>query len=102
MSPLEPKTEYTDKKVPNIKKAKKRVDRLLLGAVIGGAVGSIMGIGWHSKQGKKLRKQADEKRKETWQKISRIIDEQKGDVEEQKKTSVWHILHRIFIGKNKK
>jgi gas vesicle protein len=102
MSTSEQRDQCQHRKMPDIKKAKKKIDRLLLGVVIGGAVGSIMGIGWHSKQGKKIRRQANEKRRETWEKISNIIDEQKNEAEEKNANSIWHFLHHLFIGKNKK
>jgi gas vesicle protein len=80
----------------DIKKAKKKLDRLFLGAVIGGAVGSILGIGLHSKKGRDMRRTINEKRRETWRKISQNLEEADSD-NGKNKNSFWNRLHRIFF-----
>lgn len=78
------------------KGVKKTLDKLLLGVVIGGAVGSILGVTLAPKSGKETRKMISQKSSQTWQKISRVIEEKGGESE---KKSFWHTLNRWFVRK---
>ena len=91
-------SEENEKK--GLKKAKRKIDTILLGVVVGGAVGSILGSALRSKKGVEARMKMDQKRREVWEKISQIIDE-KQEGEKNSKTGFWHLLHHIFRKKNK-
>jgi len=78
------------------KGVKKTLDKLLLGVVIGGAVGSILGVTLAPKSGKETRKMISQKSSKTWQKISRVIEEKGADSE---KKGFWHTLNRWFVRK---
>ena len=58
-----------------IKKVKGRLDKILLGVVVGGAVGSILGVTLAPKSGKETRKIIGQKGKNTWKKVSDIMEE---------------------------
>lgn len=76
---------------------RKKLDRLLLGVVIGGAVGSILGVTLAPKSGKETRQQMRDRSRETWERISAVIDEKTENRGKTRKKSIWHALNRIFI-----
>ncbi|QQS59172.1 YtxH domain-containing protein [Candidatus Peregrinibacteria bacterium] len=78
-----------------LKKFRKRIDKVLIGFVVGGAVGSILGMTFSPKSGKETQKILTDKNRETWERISDILEEQK----KQKKQGIWHMLHNFFVKK---
>lgn len=79
-----------------LKKIRKKVDKVLLGFIVGGAVGLILGMTFAPKSGKETRKIIGEKSRETWERISEVLEEQKPP----KKRSIWHVLHDFFVKKH--
>lgn len=78
---------------------RRKLDRLLLGVVVGGAVGSILGITLAPKTGRETRQMMRDRSRETWQRISEIIDEKAAQNKRKKKKGVWHLLHRLVFRK---
>jgi hypothetical protein len=72
-----------------IKKASLALDKVLLGVVIGGAVGSILGS-------KTLRTKIRSGMKDTQKTVSDLMHQTKTS-----KKSFWHTLHDIFFSKKK-
>lgn len=97
-------TEPEPKK-KGLKKVRKKLDKILLGVVVGGAVGSILGLTLAPKSGKETRKIIGEKSRDTWKKVSDIIEERKEKQihtqEKKEKRGFWHTLNRWFIKKKK-
>jgi hypothetical protein len=86
------------------KRTSKRLDKIFMGMIVGGAVGSILGVTLAPKPGKEIRKIIAARGKETFKKISKIIDKRTEKQEEQKeaqKKGFWYFLNRIFIKKEK-
>ncbi len=81
------------------KSMRKKIDRLLLGVVVGGAVGSILGVTLAPKSGKETRKMMGDRSRDTWNKISAIIEEQERRTTRKQKHGLWHLLNRIFVRK---
>jgi hypothetical protein len=95
----------TKKKKQRLKKFRKKVDKLLLGAVVGGAVGSILGVTLAPKSGRETRKLIGEKGKEAWKRVAEKA-EKKSEQNESKKTEpekkgFWFTLNRLLIKKKK-
>jgi gas vesicle protein len=78
---------------------RRKLDRLLLGVVVGGAVGSILGITLAPKAGRETRQIMRDRSRETWQRISEIIDEKAAKNRKHRKKGVWHLLHRLIFRK---
>ncbi len=78
---------------------RKKIDRLLLGVVVGGAVGSILGVALAPKSGKETRKIVTDRSRETWKKISDIIEEREAREHVKKQKGFWHVLHQLFVRK---
>ncbi len=85
---------YMNEEQKESKGLRKKMDKLLLGVVIGGAVGSILGVTLAPKSGKETRKELQTNAKDAWDKISHAVE-----VREQKKKSIWHTLNNIFVQK---
>jgi len=68
----------------------KKVDKLLLGVIVGGAVGSILGLTLAPKSGKETRKNIAEKLNKSRKKVFEIVGKKK------KSGGFWHFLNRIF------
>lgn len=94
-----------EKREKKLGKVKKKLDKLLLGVVVGAAVGSILGIALAPKSGKKIRKTIGNKSRETWEKVSEIIEEKNKKTEKpcKEKTggklTFWHQMNKIFFRK---
>jgi len=88
-----------EKKKKRFGRAKKKLDKILLGVVIGGAVGSILGVTLAPKAGKDTRKEIQQKGRETWEKMSEIIGEKTERFRKKRKKTIWHVLHDIFFRK---
>jgi len=85
------------KKSKDGKKCHSIWDKLLLGVVVGGAVGSILGVALAPDKG-------SETRRRVRQKIAAVVKKQNPEagefqVKSLKKRSIWHKLHDIFVSK---
>jgi len=76
---------------------RKKIDRLLVGVVVGGAVGSILGIALAPKAGKETRKFVLDHSRDTWHRIAEILDEKVDKEEQQQKKGMWHFMNRLFF-----
>ena len=81
------------------KRVRRKLDRLLLGVVVGGAVGSILGITLAPKSGRETREIIGKRSRETWKKISEVIEERDARRDKKARGGFWHFLHRLFIRK---
>jgi len=59
----------------DIKKAGKKFDKILMGVVIGGAIGSVLGMALSPKTGKENREIAKQKAGELWEKAEKATEE---------------------------
>ncbi len=75
----------------------KKIDSLITGIVIGGAIGSVLGLTLSPKSGKENRDFVKKKSSETWQKSKLLLGEVLN--REEKKKGFWHKLHGFFIKK---
>ncbi len=80
-----------------VKSMRKKIDRLLLGVVVGGAVGSILGITLAPKSGKETRELVGNRSRETWNKISAVIEKQEFHRQKKPKKGIWYFLNRLFV-----
>jgi len=82
---------------------RRKMDKLLLGVIVGGAVGSILGITFAPQSGKKTRQEIIKKTEEMGQKISGVMENiaQGKCSESAEKNGFWHILNRIFCRRKK-
>ena len=78
---------------------RQKMDKLLLGIIVGGAVGSILA----PKSGKETRQAIRKKTGEVRQKISNTKEEKtkKHCSENNKKKGFWYVLNRIFCHQRK-
>lgn len=76
------------------KKKDSKVNKFLVGVLIGSAVGSILGLTMAPKSGKETREDIAKGTRETVDKIKDIVEKRS-----QKKTGFWHFLNRLFTGK---
>jgi len=79
------------------KKKEGKLSKILLGVVIGGAVGSVLGV---TLSDEKNRDYIKRKSRETWEKSQIILGEIVGKKEEKKKETLWHKLHKILTKKD--
>jgi len=92
-----------DKK--GLKKVKTKLDKVLLGVVVGGAVGSILGLTLAPKSGKETRKIIEENSKKVWKKAAEVLNSRKKKPEspetpilpQKEKTGFWYYLNRKLI-----
>lgn len=84
----------------NKPKKEGRVSKLLLGVIVGGAVGSVLGV---TLADEKRREKIKEKSIEAFEKSRIFFDEHIADKisKKDKKTGFWHYLHRVFHGEKK-
>ena len=77
----------------------RKIDRLLLGVIIGGAVGSILGLTLSPKSGRETRADIRRKTEEIGERVSctlgNIVKKKHGE----KGGGFWHFLHQIFYRK---
>ncbi len=84
------------------KKKKGMVDKLVMGAIIGGAIGSVVGMTVAPKKGDETRKYLKEKGKEAYEKGKEFINEHEGDFDNLKEQAkdkggrVWKSAKSIF------
>jgi len=84
------------------KKQKTRVDKLIMGAIIGVAVGSVVGMAVAPKKGKETRKMIAEKGKEAYEIGKKFIDEHANTPQKkQKKGLLKRVFELIFKRKSK-
>ncbi len=75
----------------------RKMDHLLLGVVVGGAVGSILGITLAPKSGRETRQEIAKKTEEIRKRVGNIL-ENRND-RNQRKQGFWHFLNRVFYQK---
>ncbi len=81
------------------KKREGKASKLLTGVIIGGAIGSVLGVTLSDKENRDLVKK---KTLETWEKSRILLGETiKEQSKKHKKKGVWHTLNKIFFGKKK-
>lgn len=73
-----------------------KVSKFLLGAIIGSAVGSIVGLTFAPKSGREMRGQIAKESQKTWSKVRDIVEKKS----KKEKKGFWHTLNSIFIKKN--
>ena len=93
-------TSSPDQKSGVGKRVKKKIDKVLLGAVLGGAVGSILGVTFAPKSGKETRKIIGKKGREITNDLMTKISDRRHKNPSEKK-GVWHMLNRVFFQKKK-
>lgn len=76
---------------------RKRIDKLFLGVIVGGAVGSILGLTLAPKSGKETRKFLSDKTKDFHKKIQATL--QGPQTKREEKKGFWHFLHKLFVRK---
>lgn len=79
------------------KKKEGKTGKLLTGIIIGGAVGSVLGITLSDKDNRDFVKK---KSRETWQKSQILLGEVMG--KKKQKKGIWHMLHRLLVRKDEK
>jgi gas vesicle protein len=77
------------------KKKKGMVDKLVMGAIIGGAIGSVVGMTVAPKKGEETRKYLKEKGKEAIEKSKEFINEHK-DQTKDRGGRVWKSVKSLF------
>ena len=79
------------------------VDKLVLGAIIGGAIGSILGVSFAPRKGKDTRKIFKEKGKELYEKHGgtvKEIAEQVVDKAKEESKGIFDYIKNNFLNKN--
>lgn len=80
------------KKKKEKKKKKGVVDKLVMGAIIGGAIGSVVGMTVAPKKGEETRKFIKDKGKEAYEKGKEFVEEQA----KEKSGRIWKSTKGIF------
>jgi gas vesicle protein len=94
-----PPLESTKKEEQGEKKKGSRILNLLFGVIVGGAVGSVLGVTLAPKSGEENRKFIKEKSKEFFKKGSEFVEEKYKGITKKEKKSFWHWIHDIFYRK---
>lgn len=83
------------------KKAAKKVNKLLIAMVIGGAIGSVAGATMTNKTGKENREILKQKSHEAMQKGRKLLEAHQKEMCKSKKCdhTFWHILNKLFVHK---
>jgi gas vesicle protein len=92
-SPDADPADHGDKPENHPKKQKTRVDKLIMGAIVGVAVGSVVGMAMAPQKGKETRKLIAQKGKEAIVLGKKFIDEHANTPEKKQKKS---FLKRLF------
>ena len=80
-----------DKENGKKKKKEGKTSRILMGFVIGSAIGSVLGVTLSDKENRNMVKK---KTRETWEKSQLLLGEMVG--RKKKKKTIWHKLNSIF------
>lgn len=84
------------------KKTAGTINKLLIGMVIGGAIGSVVGATMTNKTGKENREILKQKSKEALEKGKEFLETHRDEIQEfkeNKKQTVWHVLNKLFVRK---
>ncbi|MBI5414244.1 YtxH domain-containing protein [Candidatus Peregrinibacteria bacterium] len=82
------------------RKKQGKLDKVLMGIVIGGAIGSVLGMTLSPKSGKENRDYVFKKSSETWEKSRALL----GEIvtKKQQKKGFWHRLNEFIYRKKQK
>jgi gas vesicle protein len=83
------------------KKKKGMMDKVVMGAIVGGAIGSVVGMTVAPKKGEETRKYLKDKGTEVYQKGKEFLDEHETEINQAKKKSgkFWKRLKKHFLKK---
>lgn len=78
------------------KKKESKISKLLLGVIVGGAVGSVLGV---TLSDKKRREKISNVSRKAFGETKKFVRSQISNTSKKKKSGFWHFLNKIFHGR---
>ncbi|MEK7545371.1 MAG: YtxH domain-containing protein [Patescibacteria group bacterium] len=88
-----------DEQNTNPEKKKSIVDKLVMGAIIGGAIGSVLGVAFAPRKGRDTRKIIKEKGKELYEKHGSVVKDLAEKAKEESK-GIFNFIKNNFLKNN--